>query len=202
MKKPLKMITSIVALMLIITMVAMPTVANAASYNYNSSKSKGFNFSSMLQMATQRYQAVNIYKNYLNEMNKFTEGLDKNMSVDDSKIKIIDKANELQKKYNNDSNSSSISNVTNKIINSTINSNASSTTDLLGSVSGVLKKLLGNTGLSIQSLTPDVKIDDMVATTAGERCGADYKVKLVGKKIKEIPLKIQRNFFHKEFINF
>lgn len=181
MKKPLKMISSIVALMLIITMVAMPTVANAASYNYNSSKSKGFNFSSMLQMATQRYQAVNTYKNYLNEMNKFTEGLDKNMSVDDSKIKIIDKANELQKKYNNDSNSSSISNVTSKIINSTINSNASSTTDLLGSVSGVLKKLLGNTGLSIQSLTPDVKIDDMVATTAGERCGADYKVKLVGK---------------------
>ena len=110
MKKPLKMISSIVALMLIITMVAMPTVANAASYNYNSSKSKGFNFSSMLQMATQRYQAVNTYKNYLNEMNKFTEGLDKNMSVDDSKIKIIDKANELQKKYNNDSNSSSISN--------------------------------------------------------------------------------------------
>ena len=181
MKKPLKMISSIVALMLIITMVAMPTVANAASYNYNSSKSKGFNFSSMLQMATQRYQAVNTYKNYLNEMNKFTEGLDKNMSVDDSKIKIIDKANELQKKYNNDSNSSAIPNVTNKIINSTINSNASSTTDLLGSISGVLKKLLGNTGLSIQTLTPDVKIDDMVATTAGERCGADYKVKLVGK---------------------
>ena len=180
MKKPLKMISSIVALMLIITMVAMPTVANAASYNYNSSKSKGFNFSSMLQMATQRYQAVNTYKNYLNEMNKFTEGLDKNMSVSDSKIQIIDKANELQKKYGN-SNSSSIPNITNQIINSTINSNASSTTDLLGSVSGVLKKLLGNTGLSIQSLTPDVKIDDMVATTAGERCGADYKVKLVGK---------------------
>ena len=42
MKKTLKMISSIVALMLIITMVAMPTVANAASYNYNSSKSKGF----------------------------------------------------------------------------------------------------------------------------------------------------------------
>ena len=180
MKKPLKMISSIVALMLIITMVAMPTVANAASYNYNSSKSKGFNFSSMLQMATQRYQAVNTYKDYLNEMNKFTEGLDKNMSVSDSKIQIIDKANELQKKYGN-SNSSSIPNITNQIINSTINSNASSTTDLLGSVSGVLKKLLGNTGLSIQSLTPDVKIDDMVATTAGERCGADYKVKLVGK---------------------
>ena len=180
MKKPLKMISSIVALMLIITMVAMPTVANAASYNYNSSKSKGFNFSSMLQMATQRYQAVNTYKDYLKEMNKFIEGLDKNMSVSDSKIQIIDKANELQKKYGN-SNSSSIPNITNQIINSTINSNASSTTDLLGSVSGVLKKLLGNTGLSIQSLTPDVKIDDMVATTAGERCGADYKVKLVGK---------------------
>lgn len=131
MKKPLKMISSIVALMLIITMVAMPTVANAASYNYNSSKSKGFNFSSMLQMATQRYQAVNTYKDYLKEMNKFIEGLDKNMSVSDSKIQIIDKANELQKKYGN-SNSSSIPNITNQIINSTINSNASSTTDLLG----------------------------------------------------------------------
>lgn len=183
MRKPLKMISSIVALMLIITMVAMPTVANAASYNYNSSKSKGFNFSSMLTMATQRYQSVNTYKKYLNEMDKFTDGLDTNLSVDESKIQIIDKANELQKKYNNSSSSSasSIPNITNQIINSTINSKASSTIDLKSVLKSLLKKLLGNTGLSIQSLTPDVKIDNMVATTAGQRCGEDYKVKLVGK---------------------
>lgn len=177
-KKTLKRMTAILALMLIITMVVTPTVVNAASYNYNALNSNRFNFNSMLQMATQRHQAVSKYKEYLNEMTNFTTGLNSNMSVTDMKIQIIDKATELQKKY---SDTASIPNISNQIINTTINSNASSATDLLGTVSSTLKKLLGNTGMAIQSLTPDVKIDNMVATTAGERCGDDYKVKLVGK---------------------
>ena len=60
-------------------MLAISLSSSESSTLDNSSKSKGFNFSSMLQMATQRYQAVNTYKDYLKEMNKFIEGLDKSL---------------------------------------------------------------------------------------------------------------------------
>ena len=181
MKKSFKIVNLIVVLTLIAAIVAMPTVANAASfYNYGSSKSnsRGFNFGSMLEMATQRYQSVNKYKEYLNEMTKFTNGLNKNMSVSEMKIQIIDKATELRNKY---SSSSAIPKISNQIINTTINSNATSTSDLLGTITSTLKKLLGNTSNAIESLTPDVTIDNMTATTAGEICGEKYKVNLVGK---------------------
>lgn len=177
MKKFLKMLSISVTLMLILTTIAMPISVNASTNSSNISR--GFNLSSMIQMATQRYQSVNKYKKYLNEMTKFTNGLDKNMSVSDMKIQIIDKANELENKYSESS--SSIPKISNQIINTTINSEATSTTDLLGTITTTLKKLLGNSNNAIESLTPDVKVEDMVATTAGERCGDTYKVKLVGK---------------------
>ena len=177
MKKSLKKLSVIIALMLIITITIMPVSVNAATYS-SSTSSRKFNLSSMMQMATQRYRAVHKYKEYLKEMSSFTNGLDRNMSVSDMKIQIIDKATELENKY---SNSSAIPRLSNQIINATINSNASSTTELLGTLTSTLKKLLGSSNNAIESLTPDVKIDNMIATTAGERCGDSYKVKLVGK---------------------
>ena len=95
-------------------------------FRSSKSNSRGFNFGSMLEMATQRYQSVNKYKEYLNEMTKFTNGLNKNMSVSEMKIQIIDKATELRNKY---SSSSAIPKISNQIINTTINSNATSTSD-------------------------------------------------------------------------
>ena len=102
MKKSLKKLSVIIALMLIITITIMPVSVNAATYS-SSTSSRKFNLSSMMQMATQRYQAVHKYKEYLKEMSSFTNGLDRNMSVSDMKIQIIDKATELENKYSNSS---------------------------------------------------------------------------------------------------
>ena len=173
MKKSLKML-SIIVLIIVLTVISMPVPVKATSSN---SSSRKFDLSSMTQIATQRYQAVNKYKEYLNEMISFTSSLSTNMSVSDTKVKIIDRAKELEDKY---SNLLSISKVSNQIVNTTINSNASSTTNLIGTITTELKKLLGNTSNAIESLTPNVKVESMIATTAGERCGDKYKVKLVG----------------------
>ena len=176
-KKAKNILKVIIVLAIISIFILVPVISNAAVFNTNITTSTKLNFSSMLESATQRYNDVKYYKAFLGDIGSFTNGLDKNMSVDEIKIQIIDKVTELQNKY---STTTVIPKISNQIINTTINSDATSTTDLLGSITSTISKLLGNTNLAIESLTPDVKIDNMVATTAGERCGADYKVKLVG----------------------
>lgn len=169
MNKFLKMISAITILIFIVTIVAMPVSVNAASSKYDSA---------MTEIATQRYQLINKYKEYLNGMLKFVNGLDKNKTASEIKIQIIDKAKSLEKSY---SSIYSIPKTSNQIINTVINANATSTANLVEVITSKINSLLGNGSNAIESLAPDVSVNNVVATTAGERCGDSYKVKLAGK---------------------
>ena len=161
-----------VVLILVALLIFTPTIVNAAS----STTIK--DYSSILSTITQRYKDIKDYKEYLGSVDSFADGIDTNISTDEAKIQIIDKITELQQNY---SNSTVIPKLSNQILNTTITSSATTTPDLLSEITGKLQSLLGSSNLAIQSLTPDVVVDNMVATTAGERAGEEYKVNLVGK---------------------
>lgn len=179
MNKKAKNILKVIVIFAILSMIILtPIMTNAATYlNTATTSTKNSNLSAILESAAQKYTDVKNYQEYLGNIESFTNGLDTNMAVDETKIQIIDKATELQKKYNAPT---SISKISSQIVNTTINSNATDTSDLLSSLMGTITNLLGSTNLAIESLTPDVTVDDMVATTAGGTYGEEYNVKLSG----------------------
>ena len=124
-----------------------------------------------------KYADIDNYKSFLNEAKSFMQGLNTNMSVDDMKIDIIDKITELQEKY---SDTTVIPYISNQILNTTIASSDTSTSGLLNSIISTIQSFLGNTNLAIESLKPNVVVDDMVATTAGKLSGEAYAVNLSG----------------------
>lgn len=177
-KKTKDMLKVMFVFIIISILIFTPIISNAASVNTNIKSSTKLSLSALLEIAAQKYEDVKSYKNFLGEMGSFTKSLDTNMSVDETKIQIIDKASELKSNY---STSTVIPKISDQIILSTINLDATNTSDLVGSITSSVSKLLKNTNLAVESLTPNVKIDNMVATTAGQRCGENYKVKLSGK---------------------
>lgn len=124
-----------------------------------------------------KYADIDNYKSFLNETKSFMQGLDKNMSVNDMKINIIDKLTELQEKY---SNTTVIPYISNQILNKTISSSETNPSSFLSSIISTIQSFLGNTNLAIESLKPNVVLDDMIATTAGKLSGEKYAVNLSG----------------------
>ena len=179
MERKTKEILKVMFVFIIISMLIFtPVISNATSTNTNAKSSTKLSLSSLLEIATQKYEDVKDYKNFLGEIGTFSKELDTSKSTDEIKIQIIDKVTELKNNY---STSIVIPKIADQIIVSTINANGTNSTDLVSSLINSISKLLKSTNLAVESLTPNVTIDNMVATTAGERCGENYKVKLSGK---------------------
>lgn len=179
MKRKTKEILKVMFVFIIISMlIFIPVISNATSTTTNAKSSTKLSLSSLLEIATQKYEDVKDYKNFLGEIGTFTKELDTSKSTDEIKIQIIDKVTELKNNY---STSIVIPKIADQIIVSTINAKGTNSTDLVSSLINSISKLLKSTNLAVESLTPNVTIDNMVATTAGERCGEKYKVKLSGK---------------------
>ena len=179
MKRKTKEILKVMFVFIIISMlIFIPVISNATSTTTNAKSSTKLSLSSLLEIATQKYEDVKDYKNFLGEIGTFSKELDTSKSTDEIKIQIIDKVTELKNNY---STSIVIPKIADQIIVSTINANGTNSTDLVSSLINSISKLLKSTNLAVESLTPNVTIDNMVATTAGERCGENYKVKLSGK---------------------
>lgn len=171
-KQMLNLLKKGMALILVGLLVFTPTTSIAT----NTSEVK--DYSSILSILAQRYKDIKNYKEYLGVLDSFIDDIDSSISVKDAQIQIINKANELQDKY---SESAVTSRLTTTVTNTAINSKAETTPDLLTEILNKLQSLLGSSNLAIQSLTPDVVVDNMLATTAGAKCGEEYKVNLVGK---------------------
>ena len=171
-KKTLNGVKMLITLITVLLLLYTPTLSNAA-FSFGKASSNSF-----ADTIKNRYASINEYKNYLRDFDSYLQGMDTNMNVDDAKVQILDKLESLQGSYNT---STVIPNISNQIMNQTITSSSTNTSDLLDSLKGIVKNFIGSTNLAIESLTPNVVIDNMVATTAGERCGEDYKVKLVGR---------------------
>ena len=99
------------------------------------------------------------------------------MNIDEMKINIIDKIMELQENY---SDTSAIPYISNKILNETISSKETDPSSFLNSIISIIQSALGNTDIALKSLEPNVVVDDMVATTAGNLLGEAYRVNLSG----------------------
>ena len=124
-----------------------------------------------------KYSDIDDYKSFLNDSKNYLQGIDENMSIEDMKINIIDKITELQENY---SDSSAIPYISNKILNETISSDETDPSSFLDSIQSVIQSALGDTSIALNSLEPNVVIDDMVATTAGNLSGEAYRVNLSG----------------------
>ena len=159
----------VIILLIILSMVILPTVSSAAYYNR-------YNQQSTTNILNNRYTNVKKYSNFYKQMNDYTQGMDKNASVDTTKGNLIDKINELQKQY---SDVPAISTGSSKLLNSIITSDATNTTDLISSVLKTLRKANNNSSLAIKSLTPN-QVISIKAETAGKRAGEKYNVNLSG----------------------
>ena len=124
-----------------------------------------------------KYSDIDDYKSFLNDSKNYLQGIDENTSIEDMKINIIDKITELQENY---SDSSAIPYISNKILNETISSDETDPSSFLDSIQSVIQSALGDTSIALNSLEPNVVIDDMVATTAGNLSGEAYRVNLSG----------------------
>ena len=124
-----------------------------------------------------KYSDIDDYKSFLNDSKNYLQGIDENTSIEDMKINIIDKITELQENY---SDSSAIPYISNKILNETIASDETDPSSFLDSIQSVIQSALGDTSIALNSLEPNVVIDDMVATTAGNLSGEAYRVNLSG----------------------
>lgn len=169
-KKVLNYSKKTMAIIIVLLIMFMPTIANAA-YSYTPSSTKN-----VTDILNSRYNNIKQYKKYYEDMTSFTQGIDKNISVDDAKIQIIDKVTQMQDDY---SEVPAISTGSSKLLNSVITSDATNTSDLLSSVLSTLKSALNNNSLAIQSLTPD-QVVQIKAETAGKRAGNEYNVNLSG----------------------
>lgn len=165
-------IKKLLAIMILVVMVAMPVTSQAAFsfWPFN-------NKDSVNTAVDNKYADIDDYKDYLNSAKSFIQGLDTNMSVDEMKIDIIDKLTELQDDY---SDSSAIPYISNKILTETITSDETNPASFLDSIKSVIQSSIGDTSIALNSLEPNVVVDDMIATTAGKLSGEEYAVNLYG----------------------
>ncbi len=168
-KRILKYSKKGIVFLLILMMLVMPTASMAYSFYPTSNRKQ-----SVTDIVNSRYTNIKKYKNFYNQMNAFTQGIDKNTSVADAKSSLIDKITELQKQY---SDVPSVSTGASKLLNSVINSNATSSSDLISTILGTIKSSSGNSSLAIKSLTPS-QVLTRNAETAGKLAGSKYNVKL------------------------
>ena len=165
-------IKKLLAIIILIIMVITPVTSQAA-----------FNFGSFWgndnanTAVNNKYRDTEDYKSFLNDSKNYLQGIDRNMSIDEMKINIIDKIMELQENY---SDTSAIPYISNKILNETISSKETDPSSFLNSIISIIQSALGNTDIALKSLEPNVVVDDMVATTAGNLLGEAYRVNLSG----------------------
>ena len=167
-------IKKILAILILAIMLVTPVTSKAAFSFWPFGNKDSINTA-----VDNKYADIDSYKSYLSEAKSFIEGLNTNMSVDDMKIDIIDKITELQEQENY-SDTSSIPYISNKILNETITSTETDPSSFLSSILSTITSSLGNTNIALNSLEPNVVVDDMVATTAGKRSGEAYAVNLNG----------------------
>ena len=162
--------TALILIMLILTL-CFP-ITSKATFNFWPFNKKG----NSTTIINNKYTDIDNYKKYLNNLSDYTKQINTNSDISDVKLNLIDKMTELQKNYNN----SAISNTSTKILNKIITSSDTDTTTFLNSIKSLINTSIGNSNNVIQSLTPNVVVNDMVATTAGNLSGDKYKVKLNG----------------------
>lgn len=168
-KKTSRLLKGVVIVLMILTLLAPAIVSNA----FTSSQS---NSSTILDIVANRQNNIKQYGSFVNELSTFTKGMDNSLNLSESKIQLIDEILALRNKY---SSSPIVSTVSSQLLNTITTSSSTNISDLLNSID--LNLLLNSKNLAIESLTPDVEIDNMVATTAGKLSGSDYQVKLAGK---------------------
>ena len=166
--------TKITAFVLLIILVSIPCISNAFSFTQINTGSSKYQ-----PILNKRYQGINQYINYLQEFNSFVKGLDTSASISDTKSVLSDKINSLNDKYG--SSSTAISGLTTKLLTEIMNSKATTSSDLISSLTKLITSLGKNLNFSIESLEPDKVVDSMEATTAGKLCGSKYQVQLSGK---------------------
>ena len=165
-------VKKLVAIMILIIMVITPVISQAA-FNFWPFGNKD----SADKAVSNKYRDIEDYKSFLNNSKSYIQGIDRNMSVDEMKNAIFDKIMELQDNY---SNTSAIPYISNKILNETISSTETNPSRFLDSIISIIQSSLGNTNIALNSLEPNVIVDDMVATTAGKLSGETYQVNLSG----------------------
>lgn len=170
-KKALHIFKAVLILCIILITITIPVTSNASfsfwSYIKNQNTASAIN---------KKHSSINSYTDFFNEFNSFTNGLNKNSSVEDLKINIIDKTTELQKKYGD---SSSISSASNKILNKVMASKETNSSDFINSILSTTTGSLKSTNTALKSLEPN-DVVNIEATTAGAKSGEKYKVKLSG----------------------
>ena len=159
-------IKKLIAIIILAIMVITPVTSKAAFSFWPFGNRENTNTA-----VNNKYNDIEDYKSFLNESKNYLQGMDRNMSIDEMKSNIIDRITELQENY---SNTSAIPYISNKILNETISSTETDPSNFLNSITSVIQSSLGNTNIALNSLEPNVVVDDMVATTAGRLSGETY----------------------------
>ena len=170
-KKSIKTLKIVLVMLIIAITVTIPVTSNA-SFSFWSFINK----KNTSEAISKKYTSMNQYSSFLDEFNGFTDGLNSSTSVDDLKLNIIKKTEELQKKYGE---SSSISSASNQILNKAMNSTTTDSSEFLQSIMSTSKGSLKSNNNAMKSLEPNV-VATNEATTAGKLSGDKYKVKLSG----------------------
>ena len=166
-----KMLQKTVIVMLVICMVNIPIVSNAA-FKFSISPKRD-----SLKIFNSKYAEVTDYTKALTELNQYLGSMSTTKDVSTTKIEILDKVQEMQGKYNTNT---ALSKIFNQISNKTISSDENSSSKLLSSILEIVKSALGSSGSAVKSLKPNVVVSDMTATTADKLSGDKYNVKLSG----------------------
>ena len=165
-------IKKLVALLILAIMVITPVTSQAAFSFW-----PFWNNDHANTAVDNKYGDIEDYKSFLNDSKSYLQGIDRNMSIDEMKNAIFDKIMELQENY---SDTSAIPYISNKILNETISSTETDPSSFLNSIISTIQSALGNTNIALNSLEPNVVVDNMVATTAGNLSGEAYRVNLSG----------------------
>lgn len=170
--KILNQLKKVIAISTISLIVITPNIANAA---FGSSMTQSNLYStSLMDIVKDRYTSISQYSSFLGDLSSFTQGMDANTNVDEAKLEILNKVEELNGEY---SDSAAVSSISSQISNKVITSDSTSTSDLLGTITELLGSFISNPNTAIKSLTPD-KVVEMTATTGPEKLGEDFRVKL------------------------
>ena len=146
------------------------------------STSKWYNNTSMIGQANNMFNNITDYRSALVDISKIVSGLNTTESIETTQKSLISGLSELLNgTYKN---SSSASTTISKILNIVSNTDATSSQDLLSTIKNTLVNMMSNLNLGIESLTPDIVLDGenrISASTAGNRAGDEYNVKLSAK---------------------
>lgn len=129
---------------------------------------------------------------FLTELQDFTINMDANIDLQSAKEEIVKKLEELMEKYQG---TEGVPEISGEIFDGLLDFSSIDVSSLTESLSGILESLMGSSeggldinfdissilgGSSSNSITPDIVVSDMIANTAGDFSGEDYRVKLSG----------------------